>query len=185
VTVVYDEGTLNGRNVRSCDGNLLGGEVEGARSALDCNPDINAGEKTFGTSLGDGWNCSLEGEGEPWGNGPAEGGDAYTGVCISVDGPYTLKSPGTLAVFTFDGANDGSTDLAFKSTVVTAASGKELGSCNPPISTELTCLGATITVGSGGGGGGTTWWPFALGGAVLVVAAGAGGYWYWMRRRPM
>jgi len=185
VTVLYDEKTVNGRNVRSCDGNLQGGEVEGSRSALDCNPDINAGETTFGTSLGEGWSCSLEGEGEPWGNGPAEGGDAYTGVCISVAGPYTLKSPGALAVFTFDGVADGSTDLAMKQVVVTAASGLELGSCNPAITTEMTCLGATIKVGSGGGGGGggTAWWPFALGGAVVVVAAGGGGYWYWMRRR--
>jgi hypothetical protein len=150
LAVLYDQQVVEAPNVGRCDGDIRQSEVADPGDALDCNPDVNAGTVTFGTPLGDDFDCSGGGETEPWGNGPDPQGDAFIGICMSVAGPYELPSPGVLAMITFVGRGGGESSLTLTRAVIVGASGEDGGSCHPAKRPGLRCLDAKLSVSTPG-----------------------------------
>jgi hypothetical protein len=127
-------------------------EVENAGTALDDNPDFNAGTTTFSIpDLGGGWDCSGGVEAFPLGDEnetPGDGvGIAYSGGCASVTGPNMLSS-GPLALIEFVGLEEGSTTLQLSQVLLTDDSPAEMGSCSPVVDLALVCSDAELRVGA-------------------------------------
>jgi hypothetical protein len=127
--------------------------VNNTGTALDDNPDANAGTTTWpnsvtGDTLGGGWDCSGFGLAYPLcdvnaATGPGNG-DAKIG-CLSLLGPYELgddEDTGVLAVVTFDVAAAGIDNLALHDAVVGDETGAEIGTCNPGVGIPIPCEGA-------------------------------------------
>jgi hypothetical protein len=133
--------------------------VANVGTALDDNPDANAGTTTFTSStypaqLGGGWDCSGGVGAYPDGDilqvsvpgVPGDGiGTAYSGGCGSAPGPNTLVA-GPLGVITFNAVAGGRAFLNLFEVSVTNDSLSELGSCDPNFDVPMLCLGATLVV---------------------------------------
>jgi hypothetical protein len=194
-TLLYDDRVVRAPNVGLCDGNLDEGQIASVEESLDCNPDANAGQTTFGPAgLGEGWDCS-SGIVEPWGQ--REGvltGEAFNGGCVSIAGPYTLPPSAPVALVTFEAVAPGRAPIFPAIVQITGSSEAlpDLGSCQPAVDNPMQCVGGIILVGEEeepvppadeGGGGGRRWLWIAVGAVIVVVAAGVGVA-AWRRPQP-
>jgi hypothetical protein len=131
---------------------LHASEVANAGTALNDNPDANAGSTTFSSpSLGGGWDCSGGGVGvyPVADTNPASGpgnGRAFSGSCASASGPNTL-TVGPLAVIHFSVIGTGASGLALSEVQVTNDALEEVGSCVPVVDVPMPCSGGTFTGG--------------------------------------
>jgi hypothetical protein len=141
-TLVYDDSRIDA------------GEIPNSGTALDDNPDANAGGTTFGSTtfpfdLGEFWDCSGEGTAFPEGDrDPAVGPDAgrtHSGNCASPAGPNTLVQ-GPLGVVWFDRVvfAQSEEEINIESALVWDDTNNEIGSCNPVFEVPLTCTGGTL-----------------------------------------
>jgi hypothetical protein len=117
-------------------------EVANSGTALDDNPDANAGMTTFSlASLGANWACA---DGDVFPVGDADGlpqngsGRARSGRCSSL-GPNELVN-GALGVTRFDTLAAGTVSLELANVAL------PIGGCNPPGAVEVGCTDAQITV---------------------------------------
>jgi hypothetical protein len=135
---------------------ILAPEVADVGTALDDNPDANAGTTTFTSvtypnDLGGGWDCSGGVGAFPKGDenaatGPGNG-RAFSGGCSSAAGPNTLIQ-GPLAVITFDALATGSDTLVLQDVSIVGDDLNEIGSCNPSVDIAILCVGGSVTVGT-------------------------------------
>jgi hypothetical protein len=129
-------------------------EVADSGTALDDNPDANAGTTTWPTStagddLGGGWDCSGFSISYPRGDidpatGPGRGRARI--VCMSLEGPWTLgdnETEGALATVRFNVVGTGADTLHLENVFVDDTAGAEIGSCNPAIWVLIPCFDAT------------------------------------------
>jgi hypothetical protein len=141
-------------NVTYDDSMIVAPEVADVSPALEDNPDANAGVTTFtspkySSHLGDGWQCDDGGafpKGDNNASTGAAAGNAFSGSCISISGPYTLTS-GPLGVITFDAVGSGTSTVSFGGSSVHADDLSEIGSCNQPGNRPMPCVGGSVTVG--------------------------------------
>ena len=135
------------------DGNLSRApEVADVAPALDDNPDANAGSTTFpnaaGETLGDNWDCAPLQAVFPQGDDSNTPGQTDTVIaCMSLLGPYDLKTTGALALVTLQATNPGTEKFSLASDTVISGSVSlsDIGSCglsNPVVP----CDGATVQV---------------------------------------
>ena len=139
-------------NVLYDDTIILAPEVADSGTSLDDNPDANVGTTTFTSGtypspLDSLFTCGaiLHPKGD---NDPAPGaGKAYSGACFvpTLPGVTGLVS-GPLGVITFNAVSVGSASLAIDAAEVGDENAVEIGSCNPTLSTSMTCTGGTINV---------------------------------------
>jgi hypothetical protein len=135
---------------------IVAPEVEDKNFGLDDNPDVNAGDTTWGDSLGDKIDCTGQLMAYPAGDkdrssGPAHG-EAFAS-CTNLRGPWPLgdnTDHGVLGAITFKSLKDGTTSLKIVSAVLGDPNVLELGTCNPEVTYPMTCNGATVNVGKGG-----------------------------------
>jgi hypothetical protein len=128
-------------------------EVANAGTALDDNPDANAGATTFSTpNLGTAanWDCSGGVGAFPVGDLDATPGDGdgtvFSGGCANQSGVGVTLFTGPLGVVTFDIVGGGTTALTLANVSVTDNNLVEVGSCNPPVDAPATCNNGSITV---------------------------------------
>jgi len=170
------------------DKSLLAPEVADEGLGLDDNPDANAGATTWGVSLGekDQVDCSSGQVAFPMGdrnNDPGEG-DAFIS-CLNLFGPWPLGGEvanGVIAVITFKALKTGTDTLALASVQLGNPQAIEMGSCNPTITTPMSCNEATIQVVKQDGGG--DWLlPILIGIVVAVAVVGLLSLVFHRRRR--
>jgi hypothetical protein len=201
-TVMYDDRVVVAPNVGECDAEFgraddLFATVEPGSSAsieeaLDCNPDVNAGNTTFGaTDLGDNWDCTSGGVVEPWGNSPPLTGDAFNGGCISAVGPYRLAPTAPVAIITFRAEEVGETPLTPVRVSIVGEEGASTGTCNPVVDVAMPCHGGLVIVSGTDplegidDDGDIPWIRIAIGaGFVLLFAAGMFAWFVRPRPRP-
>ena len=127
-------------------------EVADVGTALDDNPDANAGvttytSPTYPNTLGTGWDCSGGVGAFPKGNtnpSPGDGnGAAFSGGCSSAAGPNTLLT-GVLGVVTFNVLTTAPATLTLSAASVTDDNLAEIGSCNPSVDVPMTCDGGVV-----------------------------------------
>jgi hypothetical protein len=141
--LVYDDSVINAPEVA----------LEG--TALDDNPDVNAGNTVWGDGLGTDWSCNILDMGQqPVGDNDTETGPGHglaQMACWTVTGTSTLgdnEDAGVLAVISFNGAPDktGDTTIEIARAEMGDSYAQEMGSCNPSISVEMACHAATVHV---------------------------------------
>lgn len=120
-------------------------EVEDASPGTDDNPDFN--EDFLGSS---GWDCTALGVSFPTGDsdGDHEGetGTAKIG-CYNGQGPWPGEGDGVLATITFETVGLlGDGWLRLQNFALSDSKAVELGSCNPPLSYEITCEDGAVLV---------------------------------------
>lgn len=135
---------------------IVAPEVEDEGFGLDDNPDVNAGNTTWGDTLGDKIDCSGRLVAYPMGDkDPSAGpdhGEAFAS-CTNLNGPWPIGDKtdnGVLSVITFNSLKEGTTTLKVVSGVLGDANVIELGTCNPDVTYPMACNGATVTVGKEG-----------------------------------
>jgi len=125
-------------------------DIANAGTALDDNPDANAGTNTWPNSLGDtlggSWDCSNFGLAYP--ECEFGGTDGLAKIaCLSLTGPWDLgddpAEDGALAVLNLFAALPGTDNVSLQDVVIGDFTGAEIGSCNPDISFPIPCEGAT------------------------------------------
>jgi len=130
-------------------------EVADSGTALDDNPDANAGVTFWGDGLGPGgeygWDCSNIGLAYPTGDkDPASGaghGDTFI-ACDSLGGPWTLgdnETAGVIATIEFDPIAAGTDNLTIKTTSYLAyPDTNKMGGCEPTDPyVPIDCVGGT------------------------------------------
>jgi hypothetical protein len=132
---------------------VIAPEIADAGTALDDNPDANAGDTTFSTpSLGSGWDCTGGVGAGPRGDTDGVAGDGdgtvFSGGCGSAIGPNTLIS-GPLGVVTFHVLSPGTATLHLTDASAIDNDLLEIGSCAPIIEIAMTCIDASIDIGAG------------------------------------
>jgi len=139
--VLYDD-TLN-----------IAPEVADSDTALDDNPDANAGATVWGDGLGS-FACDNSTLAYPTGDknvatGPGNG-DAFI-ACDSIQGPWTLgdnETAGVIAVIRFAAIAAGTDTLVIADTSFLAySSGTSMGECDPATLYPMTCNGGIDTNG--------------------------------------
>jgi len=141
--LVYDDSVINAPEIA----------LEG--TALDDNPDVNAGITVWGEGLGTEWSCNILDMGlQPVGDNDTETGPGHglaQIACWTVTGTSTLgdnEDAGVLAVISFNGAPDktGDTTIEIANAETGDATAAETGSCNPSITVDMACRAATVHV---------------------------------------
>ena len=141
--IVYDDSVINAPEIA----------LEG--TALDDNPDVNAGTTVWGEGLGTEWSCNILDMGlQPVGDNDTETGPGHglaQIACWTVTGTSTLgdnEDAGVLAIISFNGAPDktGDTTIEIANAEMGDATAAETGSCNPSISVDMACRAATVHV---------------------------------------
>jgi hypothetical protein len=143
LNVIYDDTTISAPEIPLSD------------RALDDNPDANAGATTWGSGLGENWDCNILDLGQqPIGDNDPETGAGHglaTMACWSF-GPWALgydEDAGVLAVISFTAGPDqsGATSLELAEVGLGSSTAENLGTCNPagpgPV---IDCVGATVRV---------------------------------------
>jgi hypothetical protein len=155
---------------------------------LDDNPDGNAGNTTWGDSLGDDFDCSSGAAAYPAGNRPVgteDRGAAFIS-CSTIFGPWWLgddETEGVIAVITMQGKGKGTAELTFSTALLADGEADEFGTCEPQVRYPMECSGATIHVSKEGA---ALAWPALLGiglGVAVAVVAAVSVPFYLRRRR--
>jgi hypothetical protein len=129
-------------------------EVADIGTALDDNPDANAGATTFAsatypTTLGIGWDCSAGVGAYPKGDSDGINGNgtgtAFSGGCIN-PAPSNAFTEGPLMVITFEALAPGEAPLTISNAVVYDEFASEIGSCNPVLGVSMICTAESINV---------------------------------------
>jgi hypothetical protein len=197
--VLYDDRVVLAPNVGACDGSFAAqddlfdpespGGIPSREESLDCNPDANTGQTTFGSSsLGEGFDCT-SGVTEPWGNRPPPTGNLFNGGCISPAGPYTLAANAPIAMLTFRAEAEGRTPLTPAMVEVVGESGSSTGTCNPVTDLELACYGGIVTVRGADpledvdDDGGTPWFRVGIIAAFALLFVGGLALWFLRPKR--
>jgi hypothetical protein len=109
-------------------------------TGVNGNPDLN--DAVTGTA----WTCSLPaGSGTPDidpVSGPGHGVALLS--CFTTTSPVTITTGTVLATLRLHVAAGGQADLAIAEAALGSHEGVELGSCNPVVDTEMTCVGGTV-----------------------------------------
>lgn len=125
-------------------------ELPDAPPALDDNPDANAGETTFGsTILGENWDCTAFGTQFPTADSArSEEGDAIMTCNANVANPDTqLTVSGAMAVFTLQATAEGEAQIAFLPDVEIAGDSRTVYTCGEIPTQTILCEGARIFIG--------------------------------------
>jgi len=132
VEVVYDDGIIRAP------------EVANSGTGLDDNPNANQ------AALGGGWDCSGFGLAYPTGDvDPASGAGAGRAKmnCLSLVGPWTFTSTGSVALVSFNTQGpSGTSSLTLTNALLGDVAAAEIGGCNPVVAVPMPCVDGSVTV---------------------------------------